>query len=351
MEHPVHIIGRGIVGLALGFELASRGRSVVLHGPRQCLGAATQAAVGVCSVKGNAHADTPLFADKIAAQRELLAWLERIERASGRTVPKLTGILEPFYDLKGYEAIRERVFHRKFTGCNRSKIIDSSMLPSYAQGAVGAFSYPGDCWYDPIAALDALEEALLRLGARTRDGMVESIQDHPDRGVLLRTAAGPVHAERVVVAAGIFSNGILSRSGVEGLQQAPVEGESVFGSRDPGPPDGVLNFMKTNFVAYGSHVAYGSSSRPKKSLEACAEDCSAPTALRHDIARFVPYAFSFTRWGIRGRFRSQAPLFSPFSTPSQLRRGFFLAGFHKSGLQLAHHVARQVVDKLLIPVD
>lgn len=346
MEHPVHIIGRGIVGLALGFELASRGRAVVLHGPRQCPGSATQAAVGVCSVKGNVHADTPLFADKIAAQRDLLAWLARVERASDRRVPKLAGILEPFYDLKGYEAIRERVFHRKFTGCNRSKLLDYSCLPSYAQGAVGAFSFPGDCWYDPIAALDALEEALLRLGARTCEGIVESIQDHPDRGVLLRTATGPVHAERVVVAAGVFSNGILSRSGVEGLQQAPVEGESVFGARDPDAPDGVLNFMKTNFVAYGSHIAYGSSSRPKKSLEACTEDSGAASALRHDIARLLPYAFSFTRWGIRGRFRNQAPVFSPFSTPSQLRRGFFLAGFHKSGLQLAHHVARQVVDKL-----
>lgn len=349
MKQTVHIIGRGIAGLALGFELATRGIKVILHGPSQCAGSATSAAVGVCSVKGNFEASTPLFAAKIAAQSELLPWLQRIEKFAGATIPKLQGLIEPFFDLQGYETIRERVFHKKFTGCNRSFLINSSKLKSYLQGARGAFSFPADFWFDPLVALNTLEAALTQLGAQFQPDLVHQIVDHPDKGLILVKENGVVFAEQLVLAAGIFSNTILLRSGINDLQQAAVEGETVFGARHPSADNAVVNFRKINFVAHDTFLAFGSTSRPKKSIDLCSLDLSAAEHLRIDCAKYFPsYSLSQVRWGIRGRFRHQSPICCFVSTPSQIRRFLFLSGFHKSGLQLAHYMAKQAVDKLLI---
>lgn len=347
MEQPVHIIGRGIAGLAVAFELATRGWQVHLHGPRSVTGSATSAAVGVCSVKGNIDASTPLFASKIAAQAGLFGWLEQIERVSLLPISRRLGVVEPVFSLKGYEAIRERVFHKKFTGCHRYNIIKNSMLPIYLQDGLGGINYPADSWFDPIAALNSLEEALRRLGVSSSQALVDRIEDHPDRGLLLRTDSGSIYAPVLVVAAGVFTNDILERSGIEGYRQAPVEGESIFGTRIGEDCDSVLNFMKKNFVAYGEYLAYGSSSRPRTSIALCQVDLSSVASLKSEISRYVPYSFSSYRWGIRGRFRSQAPICDFVSTATQQRKFLFVSGFHKSGLQLAYYVARQAVDKLL----
>ena len=347
MEQVVHIVGRGIAGLALAFEFATRGRPVHIHGPRFVTGSATPAAVGVCSVKGNIEAQTPLFEAKITAQSRIFRWLEKIEQTSCLKISRRRGVIEPIFNLKGYETIRERVFHRKFTGCNRSKFIDISLLPSYLQGGLGGVSYTEDCWFNPIEALDSLEKALLYLGVTFSSALVERIEDHPDHGLVLLTQSGPIPVVDLVVAAGVFTNEILQRSGIEGFRQTPVEGESLFGQRYGNDPDSTLNFMKMNFVAYGSHIAFGSTSRPRKSITECHPDPSGSLFLHREIAGCLPYVFSSSRWGIRGRFRSQAPVCEFVFTPTGNRRFLFVSGFHKSGLQLAHYVAGQAVDKLL----
>jgi glycine oxidase len=346
------VIGRGIVGLAVAFALMRSGRKVTVIGPRDRPGSATTAAVGLSSLKGLVLAKKPLFAAKMAAHEALPRWLREVEAAAGVPIVHSTaGVFEPFADLKAFDGIRERVFHREFTGCLRVNVVPreglQTAIPLLARSR-GAFHYVRDLWLEPVSCLAALELALRRNGAVFLDPPVDRLRPTGDgRGVMVEGSGLSLKGRDVVVAAGVFSDGILMGSGLSLPPQELVEGETA--RAEMGSATGLMGFSalmrsgKTNMVIHQGRAWAGSTDRAKVSLDTCQLDAVAVALLAEKLADATAFsAFLPPVWGVRGRYRDRAPAIGPLFFPGCGRPVWVALGFYKSGIQLAHLFAQKL---------
>ena len=351
-KRQVSVIGRGIVGLAIAQVLHEQGWQVTLVGPKSVPGAASRAAVGTSTLKGNIVAQNPFFGLKIAGHKGLRRWLERLERLSNHPIPRnFDGAFEPFPNLAAYRHIRERVFHRQFTGCKNVAVLDhqglSQRFPQQSRildSAMGAFHYFEDLWFDPSACLDALEIYLRSSGVLFHEGLVERITPANDLGLLICLNDGQmIRSNEVVLATGVFGNDILERSGFPDIRQDLFEGETITGSLTVSDQF-VLKIGKINLVVNGPNFFYGSSSRHQTALSFCAPNEQFVSQLRQEAEKIItPPASIASLWGIRGRFKSRVPGVGSVVFPGPMPRRLWLAlGFYKNGLQLAHLFANNL---------
>jgi len=352
----VHVIGRGIVGLAAAFALQRRGARITVVGPAARQGSASRAAVGTSTLKGNILASSPFFALKLRGHAGLVAWLKTIEQASGSTIARdFGGSFEPFYNQKEYVYQRNRVFHRQFTGCYSLKVLDSNALAAKFSSAGqfpaqtrGAFHYFRDGWYDPPRCLEALEAALKLSGAEFVGGNVLRIDPRPEGGQAIYTSDGTYLAQETLLAAGVFSNEILANSGFKDIRQEPVEGETVVFAA-PQLNDAVLKMGKLNLVSHAGVLRVGSSSRRAADLGLCAVNSAAAAELAvHAANQFgIESPFS-TLWGIRGRFKDHCPAIGSLKWSDSKQRLWLATGFYKNGLQLAPLFAAKLAEMMVV---
>lgn len=356
-DRTVCVVGRGIAGLAAAFELRKGGFSVRVVGPArgdEPAGVGTRAAAGVSTLKGAILPQKPLFTAKKAGHELLPAWLSEVERIAGGTpIPKLfTGVSELFFDLTGYEGIRQRVFHRKFTGVYRSEVLDFEELNRRAGDlrqlgitARGGFFYPRDGWFDPEAALAVLERAVRNLGAEISDDSVEAIVEHPAIGLEIRGKKAIYRADECLVAAGVWTDRLLMASGVAGLApQSAFSGETLRGDAPEGLASPVVTtFAKASLVAIDGRLQFGSTCYAASSLYS-GSDPAAVAGLRAKIAARSPsLSFSEVVFGLRARAPDRLPTLGPLLFPSRNRRLWVCTGLYKNGLQLAPLFARDLV--------
>ena len=344
-QRQISIIGRGIVGLCIAQVMVERGWDVAVYGPKYIPGAASRAAVGTSTLKGNIAAEHPFFALKIAGHRGLKGWLERLERLSKHPIPRsFEGAYEPFPNVAGYRFVRERVFHRQFTGCKSVAILDhqrlSDRFPQHTKlldRTLGAFHYFNDLWFHPASCLDALEVFLRSHGVRFCENTVHEIKPHPDSGTLICLANGQkIHSAEIVLAAGIFSDQILANSGFRVPSQEPIEGETVVSGVSQLNPL-ILKIGKLNAVVQGQELWLGSTSRRQTALSFCAPFEQDVTFLRQQVQNLINSDDVLAvRWGVRGRLKSRMPGIGSLAFPGQQNRRIWVAlGFYKNGLQLA----------------
>lgn len=330
----VHIVGRGIVGLSLGWELARKGWSVTMVGPREAPGTASVAAVGLSSVKGQLVGQKPLFQAKLKGHEFLRGWLHRLELEAGRILPRdLRGVVETFDDMTGYDGIHERVFHREFAGCHRMRLLDRAGLElrgvtRVEARACGGFLYFRDLWFDPRLALEQLEACLLRRGSTFRESPVRAVALGGKDGPSLHCDDGIVPTFRTILACGAASTAVLAASGITHFPMQGVAGETLFGP-NPGIPEMLLRRGKTNMVTTSSATIVGSTDYPEGGIR---PDPFATLAL--PVFLLNRRAETHVVSGVRARFRDRCPAVGP-ATATMGRDGLWVAlGFYKNGLQL-----------------
>ncbi len=350
-----HVIGRGIVGLSLAYELSRRNWRISVVGPAARIGTASRAAVGVSSMKGQILVDQPLFAVKMYGHYGLKTWIESVEKASGRQIPHdFGGVYEPFSTVTEFEWIRERVFHRKLTGCLNARLLSREDWERQLFAPSGirsdwrsAFHYSQDGWVDTVALLEALEVALLRAGSQFVDVEVRRIVPTGESDLTLETQAGPIVAPIAVVAAGVFSNEILAASGLQGLEQKAVPGETLSGHAAPRSAPVALRVAKLNFIQQGGKVRIGSSSRVASSAVDWGQSSEEVARLKAMAAK----AFHWTEptealWGVRGRLRDRMPAIGQLFFPGGRKGPWVSLGYYKNGVQLSHLFAQKLASLL-----
>ncbi len=338
LNRTAHVVGRGIIGLSLAYELSKRGWRVVVVGPKALPGSATRVAVGVSSIKGKTRAKQPLLAAKMLGHYGIEAWIADVQERSGRQIRHRFGVLfEPFSSLKEFDWIRERVFHKEFTGCLNVELLSQDRfrekgLPEHLRkdSWQGAFRYPDDGFVHPDDLLDALEAALTKDGATFIEDSVHRLEGTNGETVLLHTERTTLEAQTVIVACGIFSNEILSASGLRGFEQRPVPGGTLVAQGEGPDCDVALRVGKVNYVRAGSEIRAGSTPFDgiPGDLESVCRDA------------FGELKKSVQKNGTRGRFRDRLPAIGQIFFPGRQTGPWVSIGYYKNGIQLSHLFAQ-----------
>jgi glycine oxidase len=169
------IVGGGVIGLALGRELASRGVETTILERATPGSEASSAAAGLLSPQSEAPAPGP-FLDLALASRDLYpSWAETLRKETGIDVGyRRTGILRCTTTAAAREAFAGRLAWQSSAGLpwrevgrdEIRRLSDGLVSPSFASG----FFFPEDGVVDPVPLVHAIAASVSVHGARLLAG-------------------------------------------------------------------------------------------------------------------------------------------------------------------------------------
>src|SRR5215468_6732669 len=209
------VVGAGIVGSAIAYELSRRGASVMVIDDRAPGMGATQASAGVLAPFIEARDDGPLLELTARSLSLFDEFVSRVRSDSQATVAyQRSGTLDVALDAESLAAFQKTHTRLAARGAE-SHLLDAVAVrdcePLLSSGALGGLLIPAHGFVGASQLTHALTTAALRKGARfvdfgrvasvTRDGSALRLQTSGT----LRTV---VRADAVVLAAGSWSGSI-----------------------------------------------------------------------------------------------------------------------------------------------
>jgi glycine oxidase len=350
----VAIIGAGIIGASIAFELSARGASVTVLDARSAGQGATQAAAGmlVPYLEGFGKPILAMAARSLSMYDE---FVQRVSAESGLAVDyHRRGSLQVATREAEIPELHALEGEARAAGV-RCTLLDAAQLrdlePSLTTAAVAGALIPDHGVVLPTSLLNALTAAATRRGASfTTERRVERVVPRAADGFELQTSRGPLLARRVVVAGGAWSSQ-LAIDGIPPLPVRPVRGQLV-NLTSPGPP------LRT--VLWGPRCYVAPSSDGRLSVGATMEDAGfeerATAAGVRDLldaaTALVPALSQASFLGVRVGLRPAAPDDMPVIGRSGKYRGLFYAtGHFRNGILLAPLTGRVVADLVLETCD
>ena len=349
----VVVIGGGVVGLSVAYELARRGREVLVLDRDDVPGVATRAAAGMLAPTSEADlTDRALVALELDSLGRYPGFVAGIEGLTGQSCGYRTeGTLWVALN-RDQDGDLQRLFsmqRAKGLAARRLTVEEAQAREPHLSGRiVAALLAEGDHQVDPRALVRALGTALTTLGGHVAVGC---------RAIRIEHAAGQVEAvsgvageiafrvraEAVVLAAGVWSKDVLGPVPELGLR--PVKGQIV---RLAGP-ELVRHVVRSPDVYLvprrGGEILVGATME-EQGLDVL-PTAGAVLDLLREAWRLVPavYDLAVTELsvGFRPAVRDHLPVIG--GTPT---RGLYVAtGHFRNGVLLApataHHLAEWIV--------
>lgn len=220
--YDVIVLGGGVIGLSITWELIQRGARVLVLNRRWGAGArvASWSAAGIVPAAPSRSAGDPLAELERLSRRLYLEWVQGLERASGVPVEFLpSGGLHLSRSNAEAIALRGAMAEWIAEGIECAWVSGETLQeiePELVVGAiVGGVFTPTEWQIRPPRVLRALERAIQEGGGEVRH-VDESIEPHFDR-------VGPPQVElrndilvcdKLVIAAGPWSRDLLARQGL-----------------------------------------------------------------------------------------------------------------------------------------
>ena len=345
MGTRVVVVGAGVIGLATARALARRGAAVVVLDASPDAREASWAAGGILGIGSESAADGPLFRLAHAAMQRWPGVVAELERATQVALAfRTTGTLLVALDEGEVAPLEARgEFHRSAGLDSRMLSGDEARRVERRVGpAVRAALHVPEARLDNRALWRALETACRRELVETRRGTAAlGLLRRGERVVGVRTAAGDVEADAVVVAAGVWSSDLTAATGVT-LPLVPVKGQMV----RVAAPDGFLGRIVKRGPAYlvpqdGHGIVIGTT----------AEEVGLDRHLDPDVLRrlqataagLVPEVEGLPRTEAWAGFRPRLPDLLPAIGPVGGSPGLVLAtGHFRNGILLAPMTARVI---------
>jgi sarcosine oxidase subunit beta len=208
----VVVIGGGVIGSSIAYQLAKRGATVTLLEAREVASAASGASAGGVRQQGRDPRELAIAMRAIAMWPGLSAELEA--DLDYHQQGHLT-LADDEAQLPGLEA---RVAEQRAGGLDVYMVYGDELraiAPGVAPSMLAGAYCPTDGHANPIWTTKAFADAAARHGARVRERMpVTALLSEGGRVRGVQTPDGAIAAERVVIAAGAWSPGLCAALGV-----------------------------------------------------------------------------------------------------------------------------------------
>jgi glycine oxidase len=232
----VVVIGAGIIGCAVAFELVEAGARVHVIDARTPGAGASQASAGVLAPYLEGH-NSPVL--RALGRRSLdlyPGFVERVVAASGRPVEfERLGTLEVATNDDDRARLNRSAADRAAEGVE-TQWLEPALLadlePELGAHVIGGLRTPLHAAVHVPALTAALAAAATRRGAELQTGVAASGLSAADDGVVVHTSDGVYRARHVVMAAGSWAPG-LAPPGSSPLPVRPIRGQLLHLSTSP----------------------------------------------------------------------------------------------------------------------
>jgi len=225
----VLIIGGGIIGLSLAYELATRGKSVTIVEQGEWGGQASSAAAGMLAPLKEFNSVGPLLDWGMESLHGYPQWAEELQALTGGDVQlSLDGLLTVALDEREESALQKKYLWQKAAGHEvhwlRGKEL-REVEPLITDNATAAIYSPGEGHINNRFLLRALVTACHKLGVELLSGCVVSkLLHHADRVEGVETSTGPIYADHTVICSGAWAGIMMQMLGVN-IPVRPVRGQ------------------------------------------------------------------------------------------------------------------------------
>jgi glycine oxidase len=228
-NYDVAVIGGGVIGSSIAYSLAKRGKRVVVL-ERDRIGCqASSAAAGMLAVQAEMQEGGPLF--ELARQsRSMFPRLaEELKELTGIDIGLVNkGMLLPALTISQVEHLHALIASHKSAGESCEWWSTEEVIrhePKLSNALLGAMFIPGDGQVLAPKLTQAFAKSAIMLGAEIKEyTQVHGIQCSQHAVVGVHTNQGDIMCDQVVVAAGVWSHGILQSMNLP-LTVFPVKGE------------------------------------------------------------------------------------------------------------------------------
>lgn len=345
------VVGAGVVGCAIAYELARRGSSVEIIDDRPAGMGATQAAAGVLAPYTESREAGPLL-DLTARSLDLYdTFVERLTADTGVPIRyHRAGTLDIALTDEALASLSETAALLAARGVT-AHLVDGAGVRSYEPNATGAavggLLIPA---HGHVAATD-LTRALV-VGARKHGaqlverGRATRIRRHGDE-LIVDTERGPLSGEAVVIAAGSWSGQIDVEGAAVRLPVRPIRGQLLELGWSGAPLGRVIWSERCYVVPWSDRTVF---------VGATVEDVgfderttvAGVDGLLHAVCELLPDArrasFQATRVGLRPGTPDHLPL---IGASSVIPGVVYATGHYRNGILLAPLTADLVATALL----
>src|SRR3954469_23823478 len=223
------VVGAGIVGCAVAYELASRGASVEMVDERPPGMGATQASAGVLAPYIEASHGGPFLDLTVRSLGLFDRFVERVRTDSGVAISyQRTGTLDAAFDaaeLRALQATADSLTRLNVPASMLDAKATAAEEPALAERAVGALLIESHGFVDAVELTRALAVAARRKGAQLIEGSrVRNISGRQG-DIVVETNRGSLTSNAVVLCAGSWSGGIAVDGVHATVPVRPVRGQ------------------------------------------------------------------------------------------------------------------------------
>jgi len=344
----VLVIGAGVVGCAVAYELAARGAQVEVVDPRPIAAGATHASAGMLAPYSEGHHEE-LLSLGLASLSRYDAFVDRLRHESQLPFEyERRGTLQVAIGDAETEQLRadEKNYQSRGLAC---EWVEGPALraaaPALSANATAALLLPIQGYVDATGMTRALAAAAQRRGVRFTAERVLGIRSDPG-SVTVTTPDGTVSGDALVLAAGSWSSAV---AGVTSWPQPvrPIRGQLLHLRASSRVAPRILWGSSCYLVPWQNGTTLvgatvedaGFDERP--TVEGVRHLLNAAQALVPSIATAV---FEEVRVGLRPRTPDELPIIGASST---MRHVFHATGHYRNGILLTPLTADLVADLVL----
>jgi len=354
-SHDTVVVGSGVIGLAVAWRLATRGRSVAIVDPHPGTGSSYAAAGMLAPATEAAWGEEELAALNVRALAAWPGFAADLETASDLVVGlRRDGTLLVAGDASDRVALEELLDYQRHLGLDSTWAPASrcrELEPYLAPGIRGGIFATGDASVDNRRLLAALGEASRRAGVVEVRSRVDAIVTAGGRAAGVVAAGREIAASEVVVAAGWASGSLGGLDPRATPPVRPVKGQILRLRSSAGE---TILTRTVRALVQGSSVYLVPRTDGRVVLGATSEERGTDTTvtagavygLLRDAARAVPALHELELVEARAGLRPGSPDNSPLVGPTAIPGVVVATGHYRNGILLAPVTADAVLELL-----